>query len=204
MMSPEMAKLWVVLHDETVEVHAQWNTFEDLFMGSQGQLDLMNRSAAVFFMVVQNSLARNIQLTICKLADPAGQSKKQNASAEQLLEQALGTSRGLEPTPQPLCEKYITASEPLRPVRNKVIAHFDLHTATGFVQPPAEMTIGEVRAALEALAGFMNAVGRHFGEAQTNYGAFARHNQGSSALLARLRIAEGQTTPWIAGKKPGE
>lgn len=203
-MSPEMAQLWVVLHDETVEVHAQWNTFEDLFMGSQGQLDLMNRSAAVFFMVVQNSLARNIQLTICKLADPAVQLNKQNASAEQLLEQALGMCPGLEPSLRPVCEKYITASEPLRPVRNKVIAHFDLHTATGVAEPPAEMTIGKVRAALEALGDFMNAVGRHFGEAETNYGAFATHNQGSSALLARLRIAEGQSKSWIAEKMPQE
>jgi hypothetical protein len=58
---------------------------------------------------------------------------------------------------------------PVRELRNKVIAHFDLPTATKTVPPPKEATVQEVRA---ALAEFMNAVAMHFSEAPTAYGAF--------------------------------
>ena len=58
--------------------------------------------------------------------------------------------------------------------------------------------------ALDALAGFLNAVGTHFGEAPTAYRAVTLHGGGPSALMAMLRTAEGQTSSSIAGKMPGE
>ncbi|HVU46794.1 MAG TPA: hypothetical protein VHD85_11745 [Terracidiphilus sp.] len=69
----------------------------------------------------------------------------------------------------PIYDNFRTASVPVRELRNKVIAHFDLPTATKTVPPPKEATVQEVRA---ALAEFMNAVAMHFSEAPTAYGAF--------------------------------
>jgi hypothetical protein len=67
------------------------------------------------------------------------------------------------------------------------IAHLDLPTATKTVARRRKQTIQEVRAALDALAEFMNAVATHFGETHTAYGMFSRANGAQAGPLLALR-----------------
>jgi hypothetical protein len=200
----ELAKLWEVINEETVMVHAYWQVFTQLFMGPQEQLDLLDRSAGFFFLVVQDALATDIQLTVSKLADPAEQfgGKKQNATVQHLLKDALNVERAVEPTLKPLCENFLNASNPVRDLRHKVIAHLDLQTATKMVSPPPEVTIQEVRAALDALAEFMNAIATHFGESPTLYQMFGMRGAGPKELIAMLGTADRYLEMQKAGKLP--
>jgi hypothetical protein len=200
----EITKLWQVLYEETTMVHAYWQVFNELFMAPQEQMDLMDRSAGFFFLVVQDALATDLQLTIRKLADPPASfgGKKQNATVQHLLKDALKLDPALASTLLPLCKRFTDASEPIRDLRNKVIAHLDLHTATKMVPPPPEITIKEVRTALDALAEFMNALGTHFGEAPTAYQMFGMQGAGPKELIAMLRTADRHLEMQKAGKIP--
>ena len=185
-------------------VHAYWLVFTQLFMGPQEQLDLLDRSAGFFFRVVQDALATDIQLTVSKLADPAESrgGKDQNATIEHLLKDVLHLDASLKSELMTLYETFRDASKPLRDLRNKVIAHLDLPTATKTVPPPPEATIKEVRAALDALAAFMNAVQTHFGEPPTAYGMFGMMGAGPKELVAMLRTADQHIELQRAGKIP--
>lgn len=186
----EIAKLWKVLDEETTTVHAYWLVFTQLFMGPQEQMDLLDRSAGFFFLTVQDALATDIQLTLSKLADPAKSFGKENATVQHPLDDALKLDLALKPKIEPLCGKFRDASKPVRDLRNKVIAHLDLTTATKTVPPLPGATANEVRAALEALAEFMNAIQTHFGEAPTAYGMFGMMGGGPKELVAMLRTAD--------------
>jgi hypothetical protein len=200
----ELANLWEVINEETMMVHAYWQVFTHLFMGPQQQMDLLDRSAGFFFLVVQDALATDIQLTVGKLADPAEQfgGKKQNATVQHLLKDAVNVEPAVEPTLKPLCEKFVNASKPVRDLRNKVIAHLDLQTATKMISPPPEVTIQEVRAALDALAEFMNAIATHFGDSPTLYHVFGMRGAGPKDLIAMLRTADRYLEMQKAGKIP--
>jgi hypothetical protein len=201
---PEIAKLWEVLEYETTMVHAYWQVFTDLFMGSQEQMDLLDRSAGFFFLVVQDALATDIQLTISKLADPPKSVGKDNATIQHLLEDALKLDQTLKPKLEPLYENFKTASKPVRDLRHKVLAHLDLHTAIKTVSAPPDVTIKEVRAALDALAEFMNTLTTHFGETPTAYQQFGMRGAGPKELVAMLRTADEYLAMQKAGKIPWE
>src|SRR4051812_11257326 len=103
-------------------VHAYWLVFTHLFMGPPEQMDLLDRSAGFFFLVVQDALATDIQLTDSKLADPAESQRGrfQNATVEHLLHDVLRLDPALDSTLIPIYEKFKSASDPVRDLRNKV------------------------------------------------------------------------------------
>lgn len=113
----------------------------------------------------------------------------------------------LKPKLESLCGKFRDANRPVRDLRNKVIAHLDLPAATKTVPPPSEATVNEVRAALDALAEFMNSIQIHFGEAPTAYGMFGMMGGGAKELVAMLQTADkyfehqkSGAIPWDDGR----
>lgn len=188
----ELKSLWDIINQETLMVHAYWQVFTHLFMGSQKQMDLLDRSAGFFFLVVQDALATDIQLTVSKLADPAEQfgGSKQNASVQHLLKDAVNVEPKAESTLKPLSDDFVNASKPVRNLRNKVFAHLDLQTATKIVSPPPDVTVQQVRVALEALANFMNNFAKHFGENPIVYQMVDMRSAGPKELIAMLWRAD--------------
>ncbi len=194
MAIPEDIKpIWDLLYDETVAVHAYWILFEQLFGGSQDQLDLLNRSAGFCFYVIQDALATDVQLSLSKLSDPAESNRKTNATTQHLLNEVRALNW---PAPvdelQRLWQSFTDSCEPIRLSRNKMIAHLDRATAlqTGKVIPPVMTTVGDVKKALQALSKFMNAVEVYLSEAPTAYEHFLMRGEGGDDLVSLLRMAE--------------
>jgi hypothetical protein len=191
---PENAlPIWTLLYDETVAVHAYWKLFNQLFGGSQDQLDLLNRSAGFCFYVIQDALATDIQLTLSKLSDPAESHGKANATAEHLLNEirSLRTPASVDGLHR-LLQSFIDACKPIRAARNKMIAHLDRATAlqTGQVTGVPSTTVAQVHEALRALRNFMNAAAEYLGEAPTAYELFITRGEGGDDLVSLLRMAE--------------
>jgi hypothetical protein len=63
--------LWAALYDEVVNLHAYWIIFEQLFGKSQARQNLLYASARQLFLVVEDALGTDVQLTLSKLSDPA-------------------------------------------------------------------------------------------------------------------------------------
>lgn len=191
---PENAlPIWTLLYEQTVAVHAYWRLFNQLFGGSQDQLDLLNRSAGFCFYVIQDALATDIQLTLSKLSDPAESHGNANATAEHLLNEirSLRTPASVNVLHR-LLQSFIDACRPIRAARNKMIAHLDRATAlqTGQVTGVPSTTVAQVHEALRALRNFMNAAAEYLGEAPTAYELFITRGEGGDDLVSLLRMAE--------------
>lgn len=172
-------------------VHAYWLVFEQLFRQSPEQINLLNRSAGFFFLVIQDVLATDIQLTLSKLADPGKTFGKNNASIEHLLNE-------IEPfcTPETagnlrrLSQRFKDACVPVQKRRNKLIAHTDRDIALNKVAAPPDVNVTQITEALKALADFMNAVQAHFENSETGYEHFGMRGAGAEDLVWLLRMAE--------------
>jgi hypothetical protein len=126
----EIAEIWEPINDETVMVHAYWATFMDLYGGPKEQLEILDKSAGFFFNVIQDALATDIQLTLSKLSDPAMTFKKENATVQHLLNEVAKLNvPDLVKKLTPLYDAFNSACEPVRELRNKVIAHADRNIA---------------------------------------------------------------------------
>src|ERR1035437_5026143 len=52
--------IWNHIPDETVEVHAYWKLFNQLFGVSQDQFDLLNQSAGFCFYAIEDAIGTDI------------------------------------------------------------------------------------------------------------------------------------------------
>lgn len=183
-------------------VHAYWLAFKQLFHQPPERLELLDRSAGFLFLVVQDALAKDIQLTLSKLADPAKTYGKNNASLEHLLDEiqphcgpAVATELGQ------LCQQFKDACLPVQKVRNKLIAHADRDIALRIAVPP-DVTVAQITDALKALADFMNAIQVHFEGSGTAYEHFLTRGEGADDLVSLLRMAERYQFLQTNGKIP--
>lgn len=185
----EIAEIWTIINDETVMVHAYWLTFMELFGGPQEQADLLEESAPFFFNVIQDALATDIQLTLSKLSDPAMTFKKENATVHHLLNEVekLNVPELMAKLP-PLYKTFSEACQPVRELRNKVIAHIDREIALRKASAPPTATVGQIREALEALSALMNAIEAYFDGSETAYEHFGTRGAGVEALLGLLKM----------------
>jgi hypothetical protein len=192
-VSASALPIWTLLYNETVAVHAYWKLFNQLFDGSQDQLELLNRSAGFCFFVIQDALATDIQLTLSKLSDAAESNGKTNATAEHLVDeiQSLRTDAPVDGL-RGMLHSFIDACKPIRATRNKMIAHLDRATAlqTGQLKGVPNTTVAQVNEALRALRNFMNAAAEYLGEVSTAYEHFITRGEGGDDLIALLRMAE--------------
>ena len=83
---PEIEPLWATLYDEVVSLHAYWIIFEQLFGKSRVRYELLYASARNLFLVVEDGIGTDIQLTLAKLSDPPAMGGYQNATLSRLLE----------------------------------------------------------------------------------------------------------------------
>lgn len=200
----QVAPVWNLIHDETVEVHAYWKLFNQLFVASQDQFELLNRSAGFCFHAIEDAISTDIQLTLSKLSDPAQSGANENATVGYLLDE-IQRLRGPSPIDelQHLCGTFTTSCQPIRARRNKMIAHADRAIALRTAAPPPDATVGQVNGALLALRDFMSAVAICLDEPPTAYEHFIMRGEGGDDLVSLLRMAERYqvlqtegTIPW--------
>lgn len=187
----EITAVWNLIHDDTVEVHAYWKLFNQLFRVSQDQFELLNRSAGFCFYVIEDAIGTDIQLTLSKLSDRAQTGANENATIGYLLDEIrrLHLPSSVDEL-QRLCKNFTASCQSIRARRNKMIAHTDRATALLTAAPPPDATIAQINGALQALRDFMNAVAIYLGEPPTAYEHFIMRGQGGDDLVSLLRMAE--------------
>jgi hypothetical protein len=173
------------------------------FAKSPDQIDLLNQSAGFFFLVVQNVLATDIQLTLSKLADAAETFGKENATVEQLLKEVeLFCPSDVANNLRQHCQRFKEACRPVQMRRNKLIAHADRNIALNKVAPPPAVTVAQITEALKALADFMNAIQAHLEDSETGYDRFGTGGAGAGDLVWLLRMANRYQLLQSDGKIP--
>lgn len=122
-MGQELGANFCELYRELVELHVLWQQYRQLFGDSTDTVQLLNRTAGLFFKIVQDELWDSVLLGVSRMTDPSSTGKKKNLTVLSL--SPLITDSALRAEVQDLCTKAVTAAEFAREHRNKRIAHQD-------------------------------------------------------------------------------
>ncbi|PXX59530.1 hypothetical protein SAMN05660489_04555 [Pseudomonas sp. LAMO17WK12:I10] len=145
------------LNQKVLEVHLVWEQYKQLYGGSEETVRLLNETAGLFFMVVQDSLWDSVLLGICRLTDPAQMSGKQNLSIRTLL--PLIADEGLRQQTEELCNEALSKAEFARDHRNKRIAHEDKNRLYDRqAHPLGGISRALIKEMLQAITAVMNAI----------------------------------------------
>ena len=162
-MATSHEEVWGHLHSEVTLLHAQWQTFLALFGVSHERVQLLNRSAGLFFSVIQQTLLRDLYVGLTRLIDPLHIRGQQNLTLERLLlDPRVSADQALLALTQQKVEAAKQACQPFRTHRNKALAHLDLTTklAGGRAALPG-VTRKMIEDALRAIADVLNTVDQH-------------------------------------------
>lgn len=160
MMGDKLGPFFHELSYEVSLLYSKWLEYVELFGTISSRIDILNESAPLFFMIVQESLWESILLDISCLTDSPKSAGKSNLSIRRL-------PLLVEPEIENLITDQIThaieKSEFCRDWRNRQIAHRDLNLALNEqVEPLKVASRKKVRLALERIAKVLNTVSEHY------------------------------------------
>jgi hypothetical protein len=149
-MGERLGSIYDALWQEVARIHVKWEEYVTLFGTNPERIELMNRSAASFFLTVQDSLWEAVLLHIARLTDPPRSMGKSNLSLRSLAEEVSTSAIGLDVAK--LVAEASTHSDFARDWRNRQFAHKDLALALGQqVEPLAHASRAAVKQALTAI-----------------------------------------------------
>jgi hypothetical protein len=180
-MGRDLGELFSLLADELTWLFWRWDQFVVLYATKPSRLEILNRSASLFFWIVQDTLWYDTLLAISRLAGPAATGAKQNLSVQRL--PSLLKDDRLRNTVSALLEEVTEKAAFAIDWRNRHIAHRDLDLALKkTAKPLPDATRQSVDEVLDAMAAVLNAVSRHYLDSTTAY-RFSPGPFGAETLL---------------------
>lgn len=193
LMGKEMGAAFWKLHKKLIELHITWQQYRQLFGTDTETVELVNRTAGLFFKIVQDELWDSVLLAISRMTDPPTTGKSKNLTIQSL--PALIPDLALRAEIEALCATAVTEAEFAREHRNKRIAHQDHdHTQDPSAHPLIGISRERVEAMLGALRAVLNRLNLHYRDSTTFYEDFIDES-GARLLVQKLRKLEGLSTP---------
>lgn len=180
-MGEPLGKQFHALWQEVAWLYTKWGEYVALFGTKPSRIDLMNRTAPLFFRVVQDSIWEETILHIARLTDPPKSMGKENLSIQQL--PLLVGDEGLRQTLEEKIELAKAASEFCRDWRNRRIAHRDLKLAIeDGITPLLPASRKAIKDALSLIVDVLNVVTLHYNDSTTFFDVPNGHGGGESLL----------------------
>lgn len=159
-LGDNLGSLFHELWNEVAWLYIKWEEYVELFGQTPCRIDLLNRSAPVFFRIIQDSLWEDVLLHIARLTDPPKSSGKSNISLQclpDLVDEKIKVT---------ISEQIINVKEKTdfcRDWRNRHIAHRDLKLAIGEKAESLKPASREkVRLALDSIAKVLNTISEYY------------------------------------------
>jgi hypothetical protein len=188
-MPTTVQPLWDALQQEVIGIHFYWINYRQLFGKSKERIDLLNDCAGEFFFIIQDALLTDVQLSLCKLADPARTSGRANATLDRLLNEIAALNIPQLTGDILKCfQRYRACCQSIQVRRNKELAHADLGALLKrYGSPAGSVPIPgpsrqEIEDALASLREFMNAIDVRFTGSAMAYEHFRSLNDGESLV----------------------
>jgi hypothetical protein len=187
-MGPQLGPVFFALHKEVVWLHAKWQEYRELFGHSPERVELLNRSAAFFFRVIEDSLWEDVLLHISRLTDPSRTTGNENLSVQCL--PPLVADLALRAHVGRLTAECVAKAAFAREHRNKRLAHADLaHTLNRKAIPLSGISRAHVEEMLLSFRELMNLVDNRYRDTTVAYEHFITNN-GAPSLISRLQRFE--------------
>lgn len=174
-MPDDLINIFDEISNEFSELYLHWQIYKQLFGHNRERIDLLNKTAGLFFTVVHNSLFYDVQLRIAKLIDPAVSGRNKNKKDENLslqllikkieLSEDVKFANSLNKSFDELksrCENIILN-------RKKLIAHNDLETAISKTELHSGISRSLISDVLNKISIFLNEINGYYLDTEVNY-----------------------------------
>lgn len=187
-MGTELGTHFFALYRKLLELHIVWQQYRQLF-GTDGEtVQLLNRTAGLFFKIVQDELWDSVLLSVSRMTDPPATGHNKNLTVLSL--PPLIEDAALRTEVEKLCEETLKHAKFAREHRNKRIAHQDHGYLTDRSSNPLTgVSRALVEEMLESLRNVLNRIDKHFRDATVMYQGFV-DNSGAWVLIDKLRRME--------------
>ena len=156
----DLGLLYHELWNEVGWLYLKWEDYVELFGTNPTRIDLLNKSAPVFFRIIQDTLFENVLLHIARLTDPPKSSGKKNLTIQSL------PSLVNAPIRVSVVDHISNAIEKAsfcRDWRNRHIAHRDFGLSIGeHVEPLKQASRAKVKEALDSISKVLNIVSEYY------------------------------------------
>jgi hypothetical protein len=164
-MGEDLGRVYNALTNEVSWLNVKWGLFRQLYAHSPRRIDLLNQAAGHFFGVLQCALIDDVLLHLGRLTDAESIGRRENLTIRRLpslVPEVLRTEV------DGLVTAAATACEPVRPWRNRRLAHTDLESAISKTPLPG-IRHAQVDEALASFRALLNRIEVHFWQAPTMY-----------------------------------
>jgi len=191
-MGVELGTVVALLSHKLIELQIVWNQYRQLFGEDEDTVHLLNRTAGLFFQVVQDQLWDSVLIGISKMTDPASTGKKRNLTLYALPD--LIEDVDLCVIIRRMCIEAETEAQFARDHRNKRIAHEDhLHATDKESHALPGVSREAVENMLESIRAVLNTLNHHYRDTEVCYQSFVDYS-GGRLLVSKLRKLE-----WLEG-----
>lgn len=179
-------ELFYELLTNVAHLHLNWKNYRSLFDTSPERIELLNWVASSFFGLLDGILRHDVVLAIARLTDPPKSAGKDNASLARLIDMlkpfidvALFNELQLK-----LKDLQIYC-EPIRQLRNRLLAHDDLATALQYHADPLHgISRAYIEGILERIRELCGDIEERFRGSRTSHQYVFSSNDGESLIFA--------------------
>jgi len=183
-MGSELGIIFHELKQELMRIYLVWNEYVVIYGERESRIDLLNKSAPLFFKLVQDALWHQTLLHIARITDNPKMGKNNNLSIR-LLSNYLESS--LKEKNELAIDVSLKDTEFCRNWRNKKIAHKDLEIVTKKNSRLLKSaTRLKVKKALSSISKVLNIVELHYFNSTTLYNYSDVDPNGSLSMLYLL------------------
>lgn len=187
-MPKEMESEFRLIQNELFTIIGKWGTFIELY-GAESHVQLLNKTAPLFFYFVQGIFVDDVILSILRLLDRPKSRGNDNLSIAHLIDHLRHTGAvALHAEVLELYSRIFTDSAQLIKIRNKQIAHNDLaEKQNQSVSLYIGVTRNFIDEQIKGLCSLMNKIHSSLSDTETDYESAGNLPDGSFALLEALQ-----------------
>lgn len=191
-MGQELGVTFYQLHTRLIELHIVWQQYRQLFAGPADTIELLNRTACLFFKIVQDELWDSVLLGISRMTDPAKMKHNKNLTIN-ALPPLIANNLQLRLKVEKLCQHAIQVSSFAREHRNKRIAHQDHECyANRKTSELSGISRKLIESMLKALRDTLNCIDGELRDTTVLYEQFVDES-GARVLINKLRKLESDS-----------
>jgi AbiU2 len=162
LMGDELGLLFHELTREEEWLSDKWAVFQELFEKGSERIDLLNRAAAHFFVMLHKMLYEDAMLHLSRLTDPPKSSVVKTNLTVRLLPDLI-SDQVLKDSVEADIGTLRKTCEFARDLRNRRLAHYDLKTVRN-EHPLAlpSVTSKDITQALQCLRALLSSIEKHY------------------------------------------
>lgn len=179
-------ELFYELWTNIAHLHLNWKNYRSLFGTSPERIDLLNWAASSFFGLLNGILRNDVILAVARLTDPPRSAGKPNASLAALIEKLVPfIDESLTKELQLELNKIQSLCQPIRDIRNRILAHDDLATTLKYHPDPLlGISRAYIEEILEKIRNLFGSIEKKFRGSQTSHQYIISRNDGEDLIYA--------------------